>query len=324
MNEFAAIQHFFTRSSHPLRSDVKLGIGDDAALLQPPPGQLLAMTTDTLVSGRHFPEQTCAADIAHKALAVNLSDLAAMGATPAWILLALTLPELSDIWLDGFTKSFFQLMDRFACQLVGGDLTQGPLSITIQAIGFVSPQNVLRRQGAQPGDLIYVTGHLGDAGLALACLEKPHLFSLTSGQQQTLLQRLNRPEPRVASGLALSGLASSAIDISDGLAADLTHLLQASQVGAIIQTAQLPLSPILKTFPAASAWSWALSAGDDYELCFTVPREKQSFLAEALKDSGCSYHLIGEITQGDTLQVLTPEKNSFSFPSRGFEHFKKK
>ncbi len=320
MNEFDLIQNIFNREKKN-RADVILGIGDDAALLQVPLGQQLVVSTDTLVAGRHFPENTSPADIAYKALAVNLSDLAAMGAEPAWILLALTLPSVDEIWLNEFSQGFFSLMRHFRLQLVGGDMTCGPLTITVQALGFVPAGKALCRLGAMPGDRIYVSGTLGDAGLALAYLHEETSLALTQHQIQWLMQRLNRPEPRVELGLALRNIATSAIDISDGLVADLGHILLANQLGATIQLADLPLSASLRQLSQEQVWQFALSAGDDYELCFTVPASSEIALQSHLKAINSSCTCIGRIKKEPGLSMIREDGFLLVLEKSGFQHF---
>jgi thiamine-monophosphate kinase len=318
--EFDLIQRFFNRQKQA-RQGVVYGIGDDAAVLTVPKGQQLVVTTDTLVAGQHFPKTTSAADIAYKALMVNLSDLAAMGAKPAWIMLALTLPSADETWLVEFSQAFFSLLDQFGLQLVGGDITQGTLSITIQAMGFVPAGKALLRSGARPGDRIYVTGTLGDAGLALAYLQKKIPLELSKGQSESLLRRLNRPEARIAFGLALRNIASSAIDISDGLAADLSHILAASRVGAVIELDKLPLSELLRELVSEVAWQFALSAGDDYELCFTVPKSRELALQSFFKKTSCPFVCIGVITRKKELLLKRKRGTRFILKKRGFRHF---
>ena len=320
ISEFDLIQRFFDRKK-PNRADVIRGIGDDGALLQCPAGQQLVVTTDTLVAGKHFPENTPPGDISYKSLSVNLSDLAAMGAEPSWILLALTLPIADESWLKEFTQDFFSLLDRFQCQLVGGDITQGPLSITIQALGFVPIGKALCRSGAKLGDKIYVTGTLGDAGLALAYLQNKTSFPFTEKQIQFLKKRLQRPEPRVVVGLALRDIASSAIDISDGLAADLSHILSASTVGAKIDVSKLPLSDTLQKLSPEKGYQFALSAGDDYELCFTVAESQEAQLQHCLKGIECPYTYIGMIKQELGLSLYGADGLLFSLKKSGFQHF---
>lgn len=319
-NEFDLIQRFFNQTTQQ-RRDVILGIGDDAAILQMPFDQQLVVSTDTLVSGRHFPVNTAPADIGYKALAVNLSDLAAMGAEPAWILLALTLPNANADWLKEFTDGFFPLLQDFHLQLVGGDLTQGPLTITFQALGFVPSNKALSRVGAKLGDRIYVTGTLGDAGLALESITNKNCFGLTESQIFSVMQRLNRPEPRVKFGLSLRDIASSAIDVSDGLAADLDHILLANQLGAIIHLENLPLSSVLKTLPVEKAWQLALSSGDDYELCFTVSESYEKALQQRLRLQNVPYACIGTIKKEPGLLLLDNNGSAFNIDNLGYQHF---
>jgi thiamine-monophosphate kinase len=239
LTEFNLIERYFTRPAAAPDPDVILGIGDDAALVRVPTGMELAVATDTLVEGVHFPPQTAPETIGHKALAVNLSDMAAMGAEPRWATLALTLPQADEDWLTAFSSGFLALAAAEGVQLIGGDTTRGPLSITVQILGLLPSGSALRRSGACAGDLVYVTGTLGDAGLALRMLQHAHGSAAVAAP---LAQRLNQPQPRTQEGLALRGIASAAIDISDGLCADLGHILAASGVGAHINLAALPLS----------------------------------------------------------------------------------
>ncbi|MDI1352139.1 MAG: thiamine-phosphate kinase [bacterium] len=241
MNEFELITHFFANQHQPHRQDVVMGIGDDCAIVEVPQGQQLLVSMDTLVSGVHFPITTTPYDIGYKALAVNLSDLAAMGANPAWITLALTLPTADQQWLSSFKEGFFGLAKQFQVVLIGGDTTRGPLALTVQAHGFVPHGQAITRQNAQPGDLIYVTNTLGDAGLALKHLN--HEVNIPSQFTELLLNRLNRPMPRVKEGLLLRNYATAMIDLSDGLISDLGHILKKSGVGALIHLDKIPLSP---------------------------------------------------------------------------------
>lgn len=299
MHEFDIIKRYFKQKTLS-RSDVKLGIGDDCALLSIPKHQLLAVSIDTLVEGLHFPINTPAYDIGFKSLAVNLSDLAAMGAEPAWITLALTMPKANENWLQAFSQGLFELAQEYNLQLIGGDTTRGPLTITIQIHGFLPEKQALRRNGAKVGDKIYVSGPLGDAGLGLQiALGK---IKVKADDEAYLLQRLNRPNPRVKLGLFLRDFAHSAIDISDGLLADLEHILSESKVGATIYTTLIPLSNELKRNASAEeAIHLALTAGDDYELCFTVSSEKEEKLIAALKKENTICYCIGEITQENAL-----------------------
>jgi thiamine-monophosphate kinase len=320
MNEFEIIRRYFI-SKAGKRPDVLLGAGDDCALLQVPLQNTLAVSIDTLVAGVHFFENAHPADIGYKALAVNLSDLAAMGAEPAWITAALTLPRTDLAWLESFCAGFFPLASQFAMQLVGGDLTRGPLSITLQVHGFIPPKLALKRSGAQIGDRIYVTGTLGDAALALQVLTKQ--FNLTKASDENfILQRLHHPIPRVAIGIALRGIATSAIDISDGLAADLRHVLEASGVGARLYLADLPFSSILQTqVLLEEAALLALQGGDDYELCFTIPPENEAKLQAIFKALDCRYTCIGIIEQEPGLRLYDSNNHLCNFELTGFQHF---
>jgi thiamine-monophosphate kinase len=321
--EFEIIRRYFRRQQ-PQREDVIAGIGDDAALLQVPAGNELVVCMDTLVAGIHFPVFTPAAAIGHKALAVNLSDLAAMGASPAWATLSLTLPDSDPVWLEDFSQAFFRLAARYGVQLVGGDTTRGPLSVTVQAHGFVPRGRALRRQGAQPGDRIYVTGTLGDAGLAL---------QLGDQADKALRQRLDYPEPRIATGLVLRDYASAAIDISDGLLADLGHLLEAdgtgaSSMGASIAIDELPRSAVFrKAIQRAGLaqqelyYEMPLSAGDDYELCFTVSPQACEVLESALSNQPVACTAIGVIEQGPGVRCLMANGEVYHPVTKGYQHF---
>ncbi len=317
LSEFALIERYFAVATAP-RDDVRLGIGDDCAILRVPRGQDLAVSIDTLVEGVHFLPGTDPESLGHKALAVNLSDLAAMGAEPAWATLALTLPRVEEPWLQAFSSGFSRLAGAHRVALVGGDTTGGPLSVTVQVHGFVREDMALRRSGAQPGDLIYVTGRLGDAGLAL--LARQGLY-VASGQLGALSERLERPTPRVAEGLALRGLASAAIDLSDGLGSDLGHLCRASGAGAVIHVERLPRSEAVADYVRETGdWSLALSAGDDYELCFTVPPGRQGELETLGAGFECGFHWIGIIEARAGVRCCLADGQLLGAPS-GFEHF---
>lgn len=320
MTEFDLIKKYFsTQLEH--RADVKVGIGDDAAVVTVPSGYELVITTDTSVAGVHFLVDTPAYDIGYKSLAVNLSDLAAMGANPAWITLSLTMPEANENWIQEFCAGFFTLANRFQVQLIGGDLTKGPLSITIQAMGFVPQRQALLRSTAKPGDLIYVTGTLGDAGLALNHLRGE--IELRRDYELMAVQRLHQPEPRIATGLALVGVAHAAIDISDGFAADLNHILAASHVGAKIYVDKLPLSDALThTLTRENAIALALTAGDDYELCFTLPANQHEKIEKILATIPCRYTCVGEITKNKGLELYYADGKKYVGTTKGFEHFK--
>lgn len=301
------------------REDVRLGIGDDAALLAVPSGQALAVCTDTLVSGIHFPKNTAAFDIGWKALAVNLSDLAAMGATPAWATLALTLPHADAAWVAAFADGFAALAGEFKLALVGGDTTQGPLSITVTVHGFVPEPQALRRDGAKAGDEVFVTGTLGDAAAGLALLEHG---TRSGAAAEYLIARLNRPTPRVAQGALLRGRAHSCIDVSDGLVADLGHICRASGVGAQIHCAALPASPALLGHLADDARAaLQLGAGDDYELCFSAPPARASELLHDLARSGCVATRIGRILEEPGVRVCDANGHVLAPLRSGWQHF---
>lgn len=297
------------------RGDVVLGIGDDAAILQPPPGRQLVVTADTLNAGVHFPEATKPEDIGWKTLAVNLSDLAAMGAQPAWCTLSLSLPQADPTWLDGFLDGFLELAGQHGVAVVGGDTTRGPLSLGVTAMGLVEPGRALRRDGAQLGDDVWVTGTLGDAAAALQ--------SLLAGAalDRALRARLDRPTPCVAAGLCLAGLANACIDVSDGLLADLGHVCARSGVAAEIELEALPASPALRRFAPAVRHAWQAVGGDDYELCFTAPRESRNEIAAAMDAAGTAATRIGSIVAGQGVRALDADGNPWQPPRRGYDHF---
>lgn len=318
MNEFELIARYFARQ--PLaRADVVLGIGDDAAVLEVPPDQQLVMSTDTLVAGVHFPEHTDAESIGHKALAVNLSDLAAMGATPAWFTLNLSLPQADPAWLEGFRRGLFALAVKHGVQLVGGDTTRGPLTIGIQICGFVPRGQALTRAGAHAGDRVYVTGVLGDAAIGLLFAQGK--LDLPEKYRANVLARLNRPLPRVAAGERLRGLASACIDISDGLGADLGHLLAASAVGARIDLRRLPVTPAYDSAFAEYGWDLALASGDDYELCFTVPPARELAFRQASLQFGVSCAYIGDIEAEAGLRMIDESGQPYILKRAGYDHF---
>lgn len=316
-SEFRLIERIRARAASRARDDVRLGIGDDAAILQPPPGMELLAAMDTMVAGRHFPDDTAPADIGWKALACNLSDLAAMGAQPAWALLALTLPDDDADWVDGFLDGLFELADAHDVALVGGDTTRGPLAITLAVHGFAPAGAALRRDGARANDDVWVTGTLGDAAGGLRQWQGGAL------QSAKLRYRLDRPTPRVDVGLALRGLATAAIDLSDGLAADLGHVLAASGVGAQLDLGRLPTSRTLADHFAdeRGRWRLQLAGGDDYELCFTAPAAQALAIEQALADCDCGATVVGRITGAGGLELLTPEGEAFALDAAGFDHF---
>lgn len=318
--EFELITRYFDRVTSS-RRDVEKGIGDDCALLNLPENQTLAISTDTLVAGIHFLRDIHPADLGYKALAVNLSDLAAMGADPAWLTLALTLPEVNEAWLKEFSDSLFELLDYYNMQLIGGDTTRGPLSLTLGIHGLVPAGRALRRSGARPGDWIYVTGTLGDSAAGLALLQ--HRIKIDDpAAHEALIKRHLRPMPRILQGQALRDLASAAIDISDGLISDLGHILKASGCGARLNLDALPLSGVMKShFDAEQALSWALSGGEDYELCFTVPEINRGALDVALGHYGVPFTCVGQLAPQSEGLVLLENNKPVKRNLKGFDHF---
>jgi thiamine-phosphate kinase len=299
------------------RDDVLTGIGDDAAVVAVPAGRELAIAVDTLVEGVHFPVGTAPADIGWKALAVNLSDLAAMAATPAWALLALTLPTPDEAFIDGLARGFAELATPFRLALIGGDTTRGPLTVTVAVHGFTTPGQALLRNGARVGDAVMVTGTLGDAAAGLRCLAEADTAPYAG-----LIDRLNRPTPRVAAGQALRGIATACIDVSDGLVADLGHICKQSRVGAEIDPALLPFSSAMLTHVQdADAVGFALAGGDDYELCFTVPFDKANEVAADLARVGCGATRIGRIVEGDGVRIVDARGETRAVPQAGWNHF---
>ena len=318
-SEFALIDRYF----RPLASGegVSLGIGDDTAVLDCPPGHQLLATVDTMVAGVHFPESASPADIGYKALAVNLSDIAAMGGRPRWATLALTLPEHDPNWLTGFADGLAGICRQHGVALVGGDTTRGPLTISLQLLGEVGTGLALTRSGARPGDDLYVTGTLGDAGLGLGC-EQGRL-SLPEAASRFCRARLHRPSPRLEVGMALQGLATSAIDVSDGLLADLGHIQECSGVGADVRLADLPRSAAMRDAmqTGLADWNVVLSAGDDYELLFTAPAGRNDAIEAVSRETGCPITRIGRITDMAATRVLDEHGDSWTPVSRGYDHF---
>ena len=290
MDEFELIRRYFSSGSAK-RPDVVLGVGDDAALLRVSEGQELAVTTDSLLPGVHFPADLDPAAVGYRALAANLSDLAAMGAEPAWALLALPLSEVDESWLEAFSRGFFALAKQHQVALVGGNLARGPLNITITVQGFIPKGQALLRSGAKPGDRIFVTGHPGDAAAGLKLIQSGNM-----DESDPCVGRFAYPEPRVRAGMALRGLASACIDISDGLLADLGHILESSSVGATVLTVKLPLSKRLLALQGReAAQQLALTGGDDYELLFTASPERQELIEDELTVLDCPVACIGSI-----------------------------
>jgi len=315
MKEFQLIRQIQrqTSASCEFESGVILGIGDDAAVLEVPAGQHLVAATDTLNAGVHFPEDTPAFDIGYKCLAVNLSDMAAMGAIPRWVLLSLSLPDVDPAWVKSFTAGFNSLAQAHAVTLVGGDTTSGPLSISVTALGLIEPGRQLTRSGAQAGDLIVVSGTLGGAARALEMLQ--------SGQPVTGQHLLDRPVPRVLLGQALLGHANACIDISDGLLADLGHILEASHCGARIHVDKLPQSPNLAGLKEEIRWRYQLAGGDDYELLFTLPAEQRAVLDNWSVKLDVDLSIIGEIEAGQGIRCIRTDGSTYNSQKAGYEHF---
>jgi thiamine-monophosphate kinase len=315
-SEFDLIKRFFTRAT----PRAALGIGDDCALLRVPPGSELAVSTDMLVSGVHFFPDARADWLGHKALAANLSDLAAMGATPRWALLALALPAVDEAWLAQFAAGFFALADRFGVELVGGDTTRGPLNICITVGGELPHGTALRRDAAKIGDDIWVTGSLGDAALALAQLRGE--IELSAADAATLAERLHQPTPRIEAGQALRGVAHAAIDVSDGLAADLGHILERSGCGASLHLDQVPESAAFKRYDMHTQTSrMRLAGGDDYELCFTAPGAARESITAIARKLSLPMTLVGQIEPQQGLRVLDAGE-VVDIGSSGYDHFK--
>jgi thiamine-monophosphate kinase len=318
--EFQLIQQFFQREqAEQPAAGVLLGIGDDCALLQLPEGKHLAVSVDTLVAGVHFPVDADPELIAQRALRTNLSDLAAMSAEPLWFTLALTLPEASESWLRSFSRGLFACAREFGIALVGGDTTSGSLSITIQVMGYTSPGSAIRRDGANAGDFILATHFLGDGAAALACVQNQHTFS--QEHSDYLAARFYQPTPRLNEARLIRDIASAALDISDGLVADLQHICTASDLGAVIDVENIPLSPALQSLNNQQlAYEWALSGGDDYELCFTVPPDKMPEVAMLVAQGKLKATVIGEMIPGT--QVLCEyEGKPFALKRGGYQHF---
>jgi len=311
-SEFDLIARIRARAA--TRDDIVLGIGDDAALLAPPPGRQLVVTADTLNDGVHFPHGTPPADIGWKALAVNLSDLASMGAEPAWCTLSLSLPQSDAAWIEGFLDGFVALADEHGVALVGGDTTRGPLSLSVTAMGFVDPGRALRRDGARFGDDIWVTGTLGDAAGALALLERDPAHALRA--------RLDRPTPRVRAGRALVGLASACVDVSDGLLADLGHICARSGVGARVKVCALPASGALSdAFDAESRTALQAGGGDDYELCFTADPSHRERIASLASRLDLRITRIGHLAAGSGVAAVDATGAPWQPPRAGYDHF---
>lgn len=319
LSEFSLIQQYF--SSIGTAPGVVLGVGDDCAVLDVPEGQQLVVTVDTLVAGVHFPVTASPGDIAHRSLRVNLSDIAAMGAEPRWFTLALTLPEANEDWVKAFSQALADDASAFGCALVGGDTTAGPLTISIQLFGVVSKGKALTRGGAQVGDSIFVSGSLGEGAAALSLFDTSD--TSVEIERDRLLKRFYRPEPRLKEGLLLRNLASAALDISDGLIADLGHIVEASGLGADIEVERLPIKSWLKCLAEASlVTQWALSGGDDYELCFTVPEKSCGVVESLIAEGKLSACCIGKISKQPGVRCFNEQGNLVDIVKTGYQHFR--
>ncbi len=318
LSEFDLIARYFTR---PLRADspTSLGIGDDCALLAVSPGMQIAISSDMLVEGRHFFAGTDPAKLGHKSLAVNLSDLGAMGATPLAFTLAISLPQIQPDWLAAFCEGMFGLADEHACELIGGDTTKGPLNICVTVFGELPAALALRRDAAEAGDEIWVSGSLGDARLALAACNKE--LALDAADFASAALRLDRPTPRVALGTALRGIAHAAIDISDGLIGDLGHILKRSAVGAVLNVDALPVGPALARQSQDIRRRFALAGGDDYEICFVAPASRRNEVYAAAQQTGTPVTCIGSIVAQTGLRLVDANGAPLQLSVSSFDHF---
>jgi thiamine-monophosphate kinase len=317
MDEFSLINKYF-KSAALQREDVVLGIGDDAACLKVPMGMELLISTDTLVAGVHFLDSWSAYDIATKAVMVNLSDIAAMGGYPCWLVLALTLPKIDTAWLEVFSRGLQDSLRRYNIALIGGDMTRGALSMTLTIHGLINEGEAVRRCGAKPGDKIYVSGELGAAALAVASSDRMDILSIDKALVE---KKLMSPLPRLDLSAPLRSFASAAIDISDGLSADLNHICEASQVGACLDLDSIPVHPLVKKYKKGNALDFALSGGDDYELCFTVPSKNEAALLKSLAKAGIPSYPIGVIETELGLRAKNSSGETVILDINGYRHF---
>jgi thiamine-monophosphate kinase len=316
LGEFELIERFFTR---PARR-AALGVGDDCALIQPTPGMTLAVSCDMLIEGRHFVSTVAPERLGHKALAVNLSDLAACGAKPLAFTLSLALPSVDEPFLEGFARGLFALAEREGCELIGGDTTRGPLAICITVLGELPPGSALLRSGARPGDDLYVRATLGDARLALEVFRGK--VALDEAAFRSVRQAMETPTARIGLGLALRGLATSAIDVSDGLVGDLGHILSRSGVGAVVEIDAVPRSAVLAAQPLAVQHECLLTGGDDYELLFTALPERRDAVAAAAAHAAVVVTRIGHIESGQALRIVDRQGKAVTSRGRPFDHFR--
>ena len=316
--EFNIIDKYFTRPSQ----NADLGVGDDAALIQISAGHQLAISTDMSVAGTHFLEKCPAYFVGWKSLAVNVSDMAAMGATPKWATLAIALPNTDEAWVAEFSRGFFACADAFGISLIGGDTTRGPLNISVQIMGEVPIGKALCRDGAKAGDEIWVSGTLGEAALGLAQLQnKLAENTLSAAEKQVCIDALQAPQPKVALGLALQAIAHSAIDISDGLLADLGHILERSKLGANLYWERIPHVNVSKGIDITQLHKLSLAGGDDYELCFTAPASEHDLILEIGKKLNFKLSAIGETTQETKLNLYDKNHQLIELKSTGYDHF---
>lgn len=313
MNEFSLIKTYFDGIS-PHRDDVLFGIGDDAACVQIPQGMDLLVSTDTLVEGVHFLKQWDAYDIAMRAVNVNVSDMAAMAATPCWVSLAITLPMVDKPWLKRFSLGLSEALHRYHIALIGGDTTKGPLTISLTIHGLVPKGQAVRRKGAKVGDVIMVSGALGGAALAVSLLSDT---TMNVESKEILMDKLLRPKPRIDLIEFLRAHASAAIDISDGLTADLNHLLEASHVGATLELSGIPVHPLVQQIQENNAIAFAISGGDDYEICFTLSRNAVKYFA----DPALNCHCVGVIESELGLRAKTVSGDIVPLQAKGYTHF---
>jgi thiamine-monophosphate kinase len=320
LSEFEAIATYFESPSlAPVAKDIILGIGDDGAVLELPANQQLVVAADTLVEGIHFPADFPPEWVAYRALGANLSDIAAMGASPRWYTLCISLPRLDCGWLEAFCSGLAAASAPSGLSLVGGDTSRGPLTVSVQILGLVPRGGALRRAGAQPGDAIYVTGHLGDAAAGLAVWQAGED---AGGRFENLLRRFTQPRARLREGVLLRGMASSCIDISDGLLADLGHICSRSAVAAHVYLDRLPISRALLAWDPDRALENATAGGDDYELCFTLPAAKQPQLQRAFRAEGLQLTRIGEMVGGSGVHCFDAEGAPRAYTRSGYEHFR--
>ncbi|QCI17842.1 thiamine-phosphate kinase [Buchnera aphidicola (Acyrthosiphon lactucae)] len=319
-NEFEIILRYFQRNQKKDFNEIK-GIGDDSALIKIPKHNILAISTDTLVENTHFFKNISPKDLAYKTVAVNLSDLAAMGADPKWTTLSITMPNSDIIWLEKFSNSFFNILNKYNVRLIGGDTNRGPLSITLSIYGLLEENTALLRSNANTGDLIYVTGNLGESAAGLFLIKNKFFIKNLNIQNYLIKKHLN-PTPRVFEGIALRKIASAAIDISDGLLSDLGHILSSSQCGANINLNKIPISKILiDNFTHQNYLDWALNIGEDYELCFTIAKKNIEKLNLIKKNFSVNFTCIGRITPIEQGFNLFYNKKKIFFKKKGFDHF---